>query len=86
MLFYLVARGAAPPPPTFALDPLNHPVLLPFHFRMLINQNLHFLNHLGDALDVALASLGATFHDLLANNVFLRFRCRSAAELLLLKV
>ena len=40
VLFYLAARGAAPSPPTFALDPLNHRVLLRFQFRMLINQNL----------------------------------------------
>ena len=86
MLFYLAARGAAPPPPTFALDPPNHYVLLCLQFRMHINQNFHVLNHLGDALDVTLASLGATFHDLLAKNVFVRFRCPSAAELLLLKV
>ena len=86
MVFYLAARGSPPSPSTFVLDPLNHTVLLRFHFRMLINQNFHVLNHLGDALDVTLASLGATFHDLLAKSVFVRFRCPSAAELLLLKV
>ena len=47
---------------------------------------LEVLDHLGDALGVNLASLGATFHDLLAKIVFLRFKHPSAAELLLLKI
>ena len=47
---------------------------------------LEVLDHLGDALGVTLASLGATFHDMLTKLVFLRFRCQFAAESLLLKV
>ena len=31
---------------------------------------MEVLNHLGDALGITLASLGATFHDLLAQSVF----------------
>ena len=47
---------------------------------------LEVSNHPGDALGFTLASLGATFRDLFAKHVFLRFRCLSSAELLLLKV